>query len=453
MNTFKYLIASLIAIYTLNISAAPSAQLLQTAPLILENVSVEMLSPGFWVSRHPSPDELIMTSKQIEAFNASIRSRTGSVSYMPNLSGNIAGTTIRKGIEDGIKLVSSMSLYDQKGQKVQPSDWLAIKANCNLNSIPRTINIRHGFPLRFADQKLAPSEENYNLKAFDYEFNELQNSGYDIGTALVFYHESTDGKWVYGSSATTSGWFRKADICFVDYPSWKEYQNNPDFVVVSSARTDIWENNPHESYRGFARMGARFPLLGETEDSYLIAIPNLDTLGSQIIIGKMAKCDGYKGFLPYTARNVYQLAFKMLYRPYGWADTNGDTDCSSFLKNLFACFGVELPRNSAQQEKALTVLKTFNTNQNAEARVELIIQHGKPGFSLLRLPGHIALYLGNYEDKAYIIHNTWAERKRNKSSSNDLYVIDRVVVSDVSLNHLSTSGSLLKRFTSIRMVK
>ena len=453
MKAIRYLLIGMVLGAPLKVFTSSQEPIVHAAPLLLENVSAEMLNPGFWISKHPAPNETVMNSMQIEAFNASVRKRLGSVSYMPNLSGVIAGSTIRKGILAAFNLLSSMKLYDKEGERLPSSIFNPIKSNLNLKAIPNRITIRHGFPHSFADQKLVPSEANYNKKPFDYEFNEVQNSGYDMGTPLVLYHNSKDGKWVYGSSSVSSGWFRISDICFVDFKSWKEYQNPTDFVVISSARADVWRQSTESSYQGFARMGSRFPLLAEEQDAFLIAIPSVDSLGSGIITGRISKNDAHKGFLPYTAEKVYTLAFKMLHQPYGWADTNGDTDCSSYLRQLFLCFGIELPRNGAEQEKSASILQQFTATQNEETRRKLITQKGMPGISLLRLPGHITLYLGSVDGKAYIIHNTWAERKKNGSKTNDLFIINRVVTSDVMLNHLSTSGSLLKRFTSLTVVK
>lgn len=408
-----------------------------------------MLTPGFWSSRHPSPDKVVMSPDQIEGFNAKIRKTRGSVSYMPNLTGTISGKTVRYGIEAGLKLVKGMRLYDANGEVVSNSVWPAIEANCNLRALPKSIRIRTAFPSVFADQRLVPSEVNFNKKPLDYEFDELQNSGYDIGTPLVIYHTSSDGNWVYGSSAVTSGWFRTSQLCFVEDTIFKDYQSTLDYIVLTNARADVWQDSLRTIYSGFARMGSRFPLLEENDQFYVISLPVRDGQGSRMAKGYVLKNDAHKGYLPFTARNVYELAFRMLNRPYGWADINGNTDCSSYLRQLFSCFGIVLPRNSAEQRKSAKTLYTFSSGETPLKRNENLMKYGKPGITILQRPGHITLYLGSFDGRGYIIHNTWAERKKNSGYKDDIYLIDRVVVSDVFIGNSSTSGPMIKHFTTV----
>lgn len=446
------LILLLMLCSALGLGAQAKLPVLYTSPLLQDNVTPEMLNPGFWISRHPSPDAVIMTPAQIEKFNTSIRNRRGTVALMPNLTGNIAGRTIRQSIENGLQHVRGMRLYDANGDRVTEGAWNAIRINCNLSAVPGTIRIRAAFPAVFADQRIVPSDVNFNKKPFDYEFDELQNSGYDIGTPLVIYHTSADGNWVYGSSAVTSGWFRVGELCFLEDAAWKDYQTAKDFVIVTSARADVWQDSLRVRYSGPARMGSRFPLLGEYQDSYIISLPVRDSLGSRLIRGYVSKRDSQAGYLSYTARNVYELAFRMLNRPYGWADTNGDTDCSSYLRQLLACFGISLPRNSAEQEKSGKILHTFGSRESNLSRNDLIVKHGRPAITVLRRPGHVTLYLGSVDGRAYIIHNTWAERIRNGENTDNVHVINRVVVSDVFIGDKSTQGPMVKHFSAISVL-
>jgi len=423
-----------------------------TAPLLQDNVSVEMLNPGYWISRHPSPDAVIMNPDQIVKFNTSIRNRRGSVANLPNLTGSISGRTIRGSIENGLRVLRNMRLYDANGDRVPDSYWGPIKANCNLSGIPGSIKIRTAFPAVFADQRIVPSDVNFNKKAFDYEFDELQNSGYDIGTPLVIYHTSADGLWAYGSSAVTSGWFRVSELCFIDQAAWKDYQSATDFAVVVSDRAEVWQDSLSTRWSGFARMGSRFPILGEKGNDYIVSLPVRDSQGSRLVNGYLSKRDCQRGYLPYTARNVYLLAFRMLDRPYGWADMDGNTDCSSFVRQLFACFGIALPRNSAEQEKSGKIAYSFKSGETALKRNDQLVKLGKPAITVLRRPGHVTLYLGSVDGRGYIIHNTWAERMKNGNNTNDIHVINRVVVSDVFIGDKSIQGPMIRQFTAISVL-
>lgn len=436
----------------LSLNAQNGAERLFAPPLLLDNVSNEMRNPGFWIARHPYPDSLLMTPKQIDAFNASIRSRRGSVAYMQNMIGSIAGSTVRGSIENSWRAVTQLRLWDSRGERVPASYWTPLRANCNLPSIPRSVKIRNGFPVRFASQRLAPTLDNLNKKLLDVEFDEVQNSGYDIGVPHVFYHTSLDGQWVYGSSALTSGWYRVEDVCFVDAKEWQDYQTAPDFAVVTAARADIWNDAKATKWSGFARMGTKLPISGETDAYYIIRLPYRENGEMGIRDGYLLKADANRGFLPYTPRNVYTLAFRMLGRPYGWADMNGDTDCSSFIKQLFACFGIQLPRNSAEQEKSGRIVHSFSSGENKQKREETVIKKAIPAITVLRKPGHITLYLGHVNGKGYVIHNTWAERRWNDAKKDEIYVVHSVVVSDLHVNQFSSLGALISNITAISIL-
>jgi hypothetical protein len=122
---------------------------------------------------------------------------------------------------------------------------------------------------------------NLNKKKLDIEFDEVQNSGYDIGTPHVFYHTSADGAWVFGSSAVTTGWYKVEDICFVDQQTYKDFQSG-DFVVVTSARADLWTDPNATQTPGYLRMGARLPLIEELDAWWKVRVPVWDELGPRI---------------------------------------------------------------------------------------------------------------------------------------------------------------------------
>ena len=62
------------------------------------------------------------------------------------------------------------------------------------------------------------------------------------------------------------------------------------------------------------------------------------------------------------------------------------------------------------------------------------------------------LYLGTLEGRAYAIHSAWAYR-RPRGGRDDTFVVNRVVVSDLTLGEGSRRGSLLERLNAVRIVK
>jgi len=418
------------------------------APARLECTSPEMNTAGYWISRHPNPDSLILTPSQI----AKINSRTnpyGTFTKYTQYSSHFSGSTVKTQIKDLLKTISEIGKYDSTGAKVSQALLDSLRKNANINAVPQSVKVRFGFPVTVARQRYAPSTVNLNKAVLDIEFDEMQNSGYDIGTPTLFYHTSEDGKWVYGACSTSVGWYLVSEVCFVSQQDWVSYLSATQKVLSLKARTDIWKDAAATQYLSYCRMGTAFPLLSETADYYQIQMPVKDSLG----IAYIAKEDANLGYLPYTARNVYKQAFRMLNMPYGWGDTDGDYDCSSLIMRIFACFGFSLPRNGLQQAKVSKLIHGFEPMDSEAKRERIIIQKGLPAISLLRMEGHIMLYLGESGGKAYAIHDTWGFRKPGADGKNEIYVINKTVVSDLYLSQNSLRGSLLKRLTHLCAVR
>jgi hypothetical protein len=439
----------LLTIICLNLFARnPLEPTYYAAPPRLDGVSPEMNTAGYWIARHPYPDSLIMTPKQIIKFN----SRTNpyaDVKSNSTFSTVFSGATVKKQIKSLLNTIAGTGKYDRTGARVSQALRDSLRNNANLNAVPLRVKVRFGFPITVARQRFAPGNVNLNKEVLDIEFDEMQNSGYDIGTPTMFYHDSADGKWVYGACATSIGWYLKSEVCFLSQKDWVRYLSASQKVVSLKARADIWTNAEATKYLTYCRMGTTFPLLSETEAYYQIQIPVKDSLS----IAYIAKEDARIGYLPYTPRNVYKQAFKMLNMPYGWGDTGGDYDCSSLLQHIFASFGISLPRNGKPQSKAAKLLHDFGPVDNETKRDSIVVKKGIPAITLLRMEGHIMLYLGESGGKAYAIHDIWGFRKPGTEDKDEVYVINRTVVSDLYLSQNSRRGSLLKRLTTLSAIR
>jgi hypothetical protein len=157
----------------------------------------------------------------------------------------------------------------------------------------------------------------------------------------------------------------------------------------------------------------------------------------------------HQGFLPYTQENLARQAFKMLHQPYGWGEMFGARDCSRFIMDIFATFGIHMPRNSKLQARVGISLGQAEGMTTKEK--EGVLDQAIPLATTLRLPGHIMLYLGKDKGKYYAIHNIWGIQKRGWFGP-VLEKIGKVVVSDLSLGRSGPYQSLLHRMTDIQTI-
>jgi hypothetical protein len=407
-------------------------------------VPIAYRRPGFWIASHPAPDSLIMDSAEIAEFNRqAIQSgQCFSLEYDSLLA---QAPKMQQIIQSNFLYAKEMGRYHSSGKATTNAFWTELQSNLNLAEY-NTKNIRFAFPMRFTNQRLAPHQQELLSKPGDSEFDYLQNSGADLGEATVIYHESKDGLWLFGSNSASAGWYLKADMALLSRQQWLAYKDAAAFVICSSDKSDLWLDSSATEYYGFIRMGNRLPLLGHSGSFYKVALPSAEAAFAYISVK-----DAGLGYLPYTAREVYQQAFKLQNAPYGWGDLNGEYDCSGLIKQLFQCFGIFLPRNGAEQHVAAIELHAF-AKENAVTREVIIAEKAEPAASLLRLPGHIMLYLGSVEGKAYALHALWGVRHPLSKDTDAVIAVNKTVVSDLSLGEGSKRKSLLDRLTGISKV-
>lgn len=155
---------------------------------------------------------------------------------------------------------------------------------------------------------------------------------------------------------------------------------------------------------------------------------------------------------PLTRRAFLEAAYARLGERYGWAGENGGYDCSQLAQEVFAEFGLHLPRNSAQQMNAGTSTIVLQPHQSAHARERALDAAHARGIVLLAFPGHVMLYLGRSREGTPMVLHALAEYAEPCPGGGEtVRRVDRVVVSDLALGEGSSRGSLLERLTHIAL--
>jgi hypothetical protein len=446
--THHKILASLLFTFCLGLclpaQMAPRYLALPQHPPLVER---DFRRPGFWISRHPAPDSLIMDNTGIERFNHQVV-RKGDLRQLEAESLLISRDKLIHEIQQCFSQIRKNGNFDAAGQPLSAQFWSELEAQLNLKAIPASSQPRYGYPIRFTNQRLAPHSGIISSGYLDLEFDYLQNSGFDIGSPVILYHESRDGKWLFAAGRASSGWVWKEDIAIMDREDWLAYQQAQPFVITLAEKSDLYRDASRTDYYALIRMGNRLPLIAEDQDSYELLLPGA---AQQSVF--IAKRDAHQGYLPYTARNVYEQAFKAQNTPYGWGDLNAEYDCSGLIKQLFQCFGIYLPRNGAEQYKAGLAQAEFSQSADFSSRAERLAGSAIPAATLLRLPGHIMLYLGRVEGKAYVLHSLWGIRRPNDADGADeIIAVNHTVVSDLSLGAGSSRGSLLDRLSGFAYI-
>ncbi|WP_367363266.1 C40 family peptidase, partial [Mesotoga sp.] len=147
------------------------------------------------------------------------------------------------------------------------------------------------------------------------------------------------------------------------------------------------------------------------------------------------------GNLKLTGREILNQAFKMLGERYGWGGLYNRRDCSRFVQDIFASFGLVLPRDAWAQEMLGSKNKILFEGNSEERKVQLrSLRPGNP----LYMPGHTLIYLGQDNGRFFAIHDGagYKDSKGKKISVHGVFVVD------LSLRTMNSDKSYLELLTS-----
>ncbi len=156
---------------------------------------------------------------------------------------------------------------------------------------------------------------------------------------------------------------------------------------------------------------------------------------------------------PVTRRALLETAFSYLGTPYGWGGQDGGRDCSRFLLDSFASFGLELPRFSGDQAKAGTFMLDIADVKSDTDRLLLMDAAARRGAVLLFFPGHIMLYLGRDADGQPMAIHSFAEYLAPcEDGGETTFTNNRVSVTNLELGRGSSRRAFVERVTKIVVI-
>ncbi|MDL2209322.1 SH3 domain-containing protein [Desulfovibrio sp. OttesenSCG-928-O18] len=312
-----------------------------------------------------------------------------------------------------------------------------------------------------------------------FPFDYMQNSVLWAGTPVAVIHVSRDLNWVYVQTHLVSGWTRATNLAVVDkafISAWKSpplgviVQDNVELPVVTRKADAVTGGE----ISVLANVGTVLPLAArpsgvrEPKSPHVfIHVPVRGTDGRAIMGTALAPMYATrKKPLPLTPGHVASVGNAMMGQPYGWGGFYGRRDCSAAMRDLFAPFGIWLPRNSRPQGQMGE--RRDLSGLAPDAKEEAIMQKGVPFFSLVSMPGHVGLYLGAYpkktgkveKDVPVMFHNVWGLRVVTGSGKNKREgrgVIGKAVVTTLrpGVEHpdISTPASLLDRVAGLAILQ
>lgn len=429
---------------------------------LLPNVTLEMGKPEFWLKKIKNPTNLLLMPEEIQRMNEeNLRRQDLRLCRIRDLKEDWTREEIlsllKKDWEDFGR--TKETRYGESGAPLGELFWNKMRDSLNRESVKQSGRTLYALVTKKTDIRVFPTAEPSMSTPTHYEFDRFQHSAISIGSPLAIYHFSQDQEWAYAQTPFIRGWIRRNDLAIAkERKDVVDYEGAKDRLIVTGNEITVFSDPSFQQPVFVAQMGDSFPLVGipdgnqSADTSYVIQIPRREVDGG-LSFRKgyvRAKEDVHRGSLAFTQENIACQAFKMLNDPYGWGDRLGGRDCSRFIMDLFRTFGILMPRNSKEQAMLGTGLGLAQGKSAGEKR--RLLDQAVPLTTLIRLPGHIMLYLGKDKGKHYVIHSIWGVQESEKPCAT-VEKIGKVVVSDLSLGEKGPNGSLLDRIIDIRTIE
>lgn len=298
------------------------------------------------------------------------------------------------------------------GKQPFPMDaWQRIEENSNKGAFPS--GVARGITLRHTNLRAMPTPmpfyRNPDKPGEGFPFDYFQHTSLPMGVPVLICNVSKDGQWRLVETALTVGWLPAKDVAEVDEAFISRWQSQP---LAALVRDKVFLASSTE------HIGTLLPLAGSASPGRGQAISVLypqSGSGGKASIGTASLAPGAAVAVPLvlTPAEVARVGNEMMGQPYGWGGLAERRDCSALTRDLFAPFGIWLPRNSSRQAKVgMPIALAGFSSEEKEAR---IVSQATPFLSLIWLPGHIGVYIGQYQGKPVMFHNMWGLRTRDGS--------------------------------------
>jgi hypothetical protein len=118
------------------------------------------------------------------------------------------------------------------------------------------------------------------------------------------------------------------------------------------------------------------------------------------------------------------------------------------MKDYFATCGLYLKRNSKAQINSDLAVRTFDLSGKSNSeKVNIIKNNGIPFRTLIYLPGHIGLYVGDFKGKPAMLHNIWGLKTFSSNDGEGREVVGKSVISTLEIGKeiVNVQSTLLER--------
>ena len=417
----KRKIPALLLALCLSVSLLASALPVSAGVAYLPGVTEEMTDPAFWSARMADPEALLSTPEEIERINAAALVTEGSNMHdLRNLpayfDGNAHNAAVARGAAEDAEYFLGW-IYDETGKKLTEADFQPIFANCADPNVSDHMPVRLGVAVNRTLLTVFPYDGQLLDDPSDPDFDYQGLVGIRVNEPVAAFTTSADGKYLHVYTSCCSGWVRVEDIAFcADRAEWLSAWDIP-----AEKRLVFWGDKLYTDYsRSAPETSCRLITMGTVLERMDIGDPDALVINrlpvhNYAVYLPVRNADGSYGrtpallnareklsedYLPLTGENLARVALASLGDAYGWGATLNNEDCTSLNRNVYACFGLDLPRNGNWQWP-LSMPK-LDVEDMPLAEKEALLDTLPLG-TLLDFPGHQMMYLGKVDGHYFCV--------------------------------------------------
>lgn len=372
-------------------------------------------------------DQVILQSQEIKQLNQMIIRKTPAMQDLKQYKVEQDAKRIGELINMSHTVLAE-TLY-QNGMPVSSAYKNFLLHKCNSVSLKGMQHLQYGVTVRRCNLRLLPAQEALFAAADDTIFDALQETAIDPSEPVILLHKSVANDFYFVQTYHCRGWVAARDIALIkERAAWLRYVKPDWFFVVIDKNFKLKVDSEEILYQ----MGSKILIKSIANDQIKVTQPIRKANGYLEEIAVCIECSSalHRGYLPYTRNHLIQQSFKFLGEPYGWGGLQESVDCSSLVNAVYRTMGIDLPRNSGEQERTAGIHYTMQ-GLTTEERYQRISEL-KPG-DTLHMNGHVMLYLGQVRQIPYVLHALGSHTEHFTDGSCAKIPILQVVVSDLTL--------------------
>jgi hypothetical protein len=381
----------------------------------------------FWQQQLDDGDKVILQSQEIKQFNQQIVKESAVMQDLKKYPMTQEAAMITQLLNSNGTILAE-NFYHQ-GLLVTDEFKKSLLDKCNFNVLHGIQKLKYGVTVRRANLRILPTNDALYSSAEDTEFDNLQETAIDPAEPVILLHQSLDNDFYFIQTYNAYGWVAAKDIAIIkERITWLRYIKPEWFFVVIDKNFRFTIQSEEVLYQ----MGSKILIKCIANDQVKVVVPTRKANGDleEVVVAIPASESLHKGYLLYTQNHLIAQCFRFLDEPYGWGGLHNSVDCSSLVNAVYRSVGIDLPRNSGQQERAAGIHYTMHALTRKE-RYQCISEL-QPG-DTLHMNGHVMIYLGEVNHTPYVLHSLGSYTEHFADGSHEKVPVMQVVVSDLIL--------------------